>query len=129
MSILLLYGHAKQSSCCYVLYLIVNVVPGFFSSNEPAVSHAVNDDATGASEGESHAWETFRYALERTFRAAYRLFNTAVAARDPVLRPSASLMYTPASISLSRSMPVSMSMPCSMYTTSSVAALPVAPLA
>ena len=92
MSILLRYGYAKQSSCCHVLYLIVNVVPSFFSSNQPAVSNAVNDDATGVSEGDSHAWKTFRYALERTFRAAYRLFNTAVATREPVLRPSAALM-------------------------------------
>ena len=41
------------------------------------------------------------------------LFSKAVAARELGLRPRKSLMNWPASISLSRSMPVSMPMPCS----------------
>jgi hypothetical protein len=58
-----------------------------------------------------------------------RLLSVAVATREPDLRCKKSLMKAPASTSLSKSMPVSMPMPCSMYTTSSVATLPVAPLA
>ena len=58
-----------------------------------------------------------------------RLLNKARATREAVWRPKASLMNTPASTRRSRSMPVSIPMPCSMYTTSSVATLPVAPLA
>ena len=50
-------------------------------------------------------------------------------AREEVDRPSAAQMKAPASTSASRSMPVSMPMPCNMNTTSSVATLPVAPLA
>ena len=67
---------------------------------------------------------------QRTSTAqASRLFMTARDTRELGLRPKASLMNTPASINLSRSMPVSMPMPCIMYTTSSVATFPVAPLA
>ena len=58
-----------------------------------------------------------------------RWFKIAVAAREFGLRLRKLLMYSPASTSRSRSMPVSMPMPCSMKTTSSVATLPVAPLA
>lgn len=53
----------------------------------------------------------------------------ARATRDPLPRPSTSLMRWPAAISRSRSIPVAMPSPCSRYTTSSVAMLPVAPLA
>lgn len=53
----------------------------------------------------------------------------ARATRDPLSRPSTLLIRWPAAISWPRSMPVSMPSPCSRYTTSSVAILPVAPLA
>ncbi len=53
----------------------------------------------------------------------------ARATRDPLSRPSTLLMRWPAAISRPRSMPVSIPSPCSRYTTSSLAMLPVAPLA
>ena len=46
--------------------------------------------------------------------ALARLARMALATRDWVVRPSASLMKAPVSTSLSRSSPVSMPMPCSM---------------
>ena len=58
-----------------------------------------------------------------------RLFNTARATKELGWRPKAWLIKAPASINASKSIPVSMPMSCIMYTTSSVATLPVAPLA
>ena len=51
------------------------------------------------------------------------------AARDDVGRPSTPQMNSPAAISLRISTPVSMPRPSSMYSTSSLATLPVAPFA
>ena len=58
-----------------------------------------------------------------------RLVSSARPTRETGGRPSTPLMKPPVSTSASRSMPVWMPMPCSMNTTSSVATLPVAPLA
>src|SRR6185369_8808114 len=63
-----------------------------------------------------HALHAFGQCIEIGAHYPYpaRLFRIAVAAREFGLRCSQSLMYLPASTSLSRSMPVSMSMPRSM---------------
>src|SRR5690606_20871000 len=77
-----------------------------------------------------HAFgEGCQFSSAHASRHPARLLRIAVAAREFGLRPRKSLMNLPASTSLSRSMPVSTPMPCSMNTTSSVATLPVAPFA
>ena len=58
-----------------------------------------------------------------------RFAAMACATREFGLRPSASQMNWPARNTFSMSMPVSMPRPFSMYSTSSVATLPLAPLA
>ena len=59
----------------------------------------------------------------------YFLEVRARATLDIVCRSIAWEIKAPASMSLSRLMPVSMPMPCNMYTTSSVETLPEAPAA
>src|SRR5690606_7970767 len=63
------------------------------------------------------------------FEIHCRLLCRAFATREPLGRPRILLMRCPAATSKSRSIPVSMPKPLSMYTTSSLATLPVAPLA
>jgi len=60
---------------------------------------------------------------------ARRLAASALPARLTALRPRCCEMNWPASTTRSRSMPVAIPSPCIMYNTSSVATLPVAPLA
>src|SRR5574344_611039 len=90
------------------------------------IGHSAND-STGP--GLHHACKTGGPAAYRLATYPRRLASTARATREPLGRPRKSLMNWPASISLSKSMPVSMPMPCSMNTTSSFATFPVAPFA
>ena len=55
-----------------------------------------------------------KVAIDRPWGEHFERFKIAVDAREFGLRSRKSLMNLPASISLSRSMPVSMPMPCSM---------------
>src|SRR5689334_470449 len=73
-----------------------------------------------------------RYVGDRLLRAGYyfvqRLFlRIAVATLDLDSRPKAAEIIWPAAANLFRSIPLSIFMPSNMYTTSSVATLPVAP--
>src|SRR5580765_6835671 len=63
------------------------------------------------------------------YHAAFVLAESARATRDSVGRPSTPQMKSPAAISFAMSTPVSMPRPSSMYSTSSLATLPVAPFA
>src|SRR6187397_1243099 len=63
------------------------------------------------------------------YHAAFVLAESARATRDSVGRPSTPQMKSPAAISFAMSTPVSIPRPSSMYSTSSLATLPVAPFA
>src|SRR4051812_22409411 len=65
-----------------------------------------------------------RPILALCYEAAPRLVRIARATLEFDIRPRATEMNSPASMTLSRSTPVSMPSPFSMYTTSSVATFP-----
>src|SRR2546427_7636577 len=99
------------------------LVGRFLGRARGAVQHARALAVAGLLQEGSHALHAFGKMVE--FRSAHahtashadalaRLVSSALATRDCVGRPRWSLMNWPASISLSRSMPVSMPMPCSM---------------
>ena len=59
------------------------------------------------------AWAKRFFSASSKMHHPARLLSNARATREEVARPKASLMKTPASTRRSRSMPVSMPMPCS----------------